>query len=117
MGTEGAKGRRSVRQRVCVPILLGYEGVWFPAQTGVISPNGILILSPQDWPLDTELEIENPRSGASSKCRVAWQGGEERPGLYKLGLEFFEPQPDFWGQDYEPVEPPPPPPEIPVAEA
>jgi hypothetical protein len=107
--------RRSVRQKVCLPVLLEYEGNWVTAQTGVISPVGTLVLSPQDWPLETELEIENPRNrdGGSSKCRVAWQGGEARPGLYKLGLEFLEPQPGFWGADYEPVPPPPPATELP----
>lgn len=111
--------RRSVRQKVCLPVLLEYEGSYITAHTGVISPVGTLVLSPQDLPLETELEIENPRTpeSASKKCRVAWQGGEARPGLYKLGLEFLEPQPDFWGADYEQLPPEPPPTELPSTSA
>jgi hypothetical protein len=111
--------RRSVRQKICLPVLLEYEGSFITAHTGVISPVGTLVLSPQDWPLETELEIENPRipEASSAKCKVAWQGGEARPGLYKLGLEFIEPQPNFWGADYEPVPPPPPPTELPSPSA
>ena len=96
-------------------MLLGYNGSWFPAETGVISPMGTLVLVGQDLPLESDVEIENSRAGTSAKCRVAFQGGESRPGLYKLGLEFLEPQPNFWGADYEPV--PPPPPEISVPES
>lgn len=99
------ESRRSVRQRVYLPVLLGHQGTWYPAETGVISPTGALVLVSEDWPLEIELDIENSRTGLSSKCRVVWQGGQARAGLYKLGLEFLEPQPNFWGADYEPVQP------------
>ncbi len=38
--------------------------------------------------------------------RVAWCGGEDLPGLFKLGIELLGVAPDFWGDLYDPSSPP-----------
>jgi len=42
----------------------------------------------------------NQKTKESTPCRVAWAGGEERPGLYKIGVEMLEDHPAFWGPEY-----------------
>jgi hypothetical protein len=96
-------GRRTARQSVRMRVLLRAEGAQVEAYTGVVSPTGALILSPRDWPLGTILQIQNAKNNLSSPCKVVWRGGEESPGLHKLGVEFPEVQQDFWGEDYQPA--------------
>ena len=99
--------RRSPRIVRVIPVLVGTDAPDLPAHTRVINRHGALILSPRSWPLETRVQMLNPKSGRSSLCRVAWEGGEEgSTGSYKLGLELLHPIPDFWGDDYAPDENP-----------
>ncbi len=83
-----------------IPILIASEGPLYNGHTAVVNCHGALILSPENFAEETTLEIQNQTTGESTKCRVVWAGGENRPGLYKLGIELLEDLPEFWGVDY-----------------
>lgn len=92
--------RRSPRLLVRIPVRLASAGHSSVEHTAVISPCGALVLCAQNWPLNTVLQIENPKTGLACDCRVVWFGGEDRPGLYKIGVEFLDGADQFWGEDY-----------------
>ncbi len=92
--------RRSPRVLERVPILIAGEGPLYSAHTAVVNRHGALILSPMNYPDESVVEIQNQTTGECAKCRVVWNGGEERPGIYKLGIELIEELPEFWGVDY-----------------
>jgi hypothetical protein len=73
------------------------------ALTAVINLNGALILSPVDWPPDTNLTVRNPNTGLVIYARVVWCGSQTSKGSYKLGIEFQAPSPEFWGESYDPL--------------
>jgi hypothetical protein len=83
-----------------VPILIAGEGPLYNAHTAVVNCHGALILSPENFAEGKNLEIQNQTTGESAKVRVVWSGGENRPGLYKLGIELLDELPEFWGVDY-----------------
>lgn len=109
MVAEGAEAGKELRRspRVVCRVAVLLRPV-IQAHTAVISQHGAMVLSPQDWPTGTILEMKNQKTGRASKCHVVWQGGEHRPGLYKLGVEMLDSRPDFWGTDYQPAEQPKP---------
>jgi hypothetical protein len=74
------------------------------AYTAIISRHGAMILCGADWKPPTVIEVQNQKTKESSRCRVVWSGGEDRPGVFKLGLEMLEAHPHFWAQDYPPDE-------------
>ncbi len=98
--------RRSPRIVCRVPILCVSDGTPVAAHTAVISRHGAMILASARWEQDSEIEMQNQKTKETSKCRIVWSGGEDHPGIYKLGIEMLEDHPRFWAEDY----PPPPPP-------
>ena len=98
-----ANSRRSPRIVRVLAVLVGTDAPDLPAHTRVINWQGALIMSPRPWTLETRVHMHNPKTGLTSLCRVAWEGGEEgSTGVYKLGLELLHASPDFWGDDYAP---------------
>ena len=97
--------RRSPRIVCRVPILCIADGAPIAAHTAVISRHGAMILGSSDWSNGTVLEMQNQKTKETSKCRVVLAGGEDHPGIFKLGVEMLEDHPTFWADDY----PPPPP--------
>lgn len=77
------------------------DGPIYNAHTAVVNRHGALILSPINYPSETVIEVQNQNTGESAKFRVVWSGGEDRPGLHKLGIELLDELPEFWGVDYE----------------
>jgi hypothetical protein len=73
--------------------------------TAVVNLQGALILSPVPWPPETILEITNQKTKLSTRGRVVWSGTKDASGSYKLGVQFEEPAPGFWGDDYNPDDP------------
>ena len=69
--------------------------------TAVINLNGALILSRLNWPTGCELRIKNLSTGLQTLGRVVWCGNRDLTGWYKLGLEFPDPSPEFWGELYD----------------
>lgn len=96
-----AETRRSPRVLARVPILIAGEGPLHTAHTAVVNRHGALILCPLNYPEGVVVEVQNQATGQAAKFRVVWCGGEERPGLYKVGIELLDELPEFWGVDYE----------------
>ncbi len=100
--------RRSPRIVCRVPLLVFAGGTPVLAHSAVINRHGALVHAEGEWPANSRLEVQNQETKESTPCRVTWSGGEERPGLYKTGLEFLEDHPHFWGEHYPETAPPPP---------
>ena len=95
-----AELRRSPRIVCRVPLMLHADGAPIVAFTAVINRHGAMIVASQEFPQGSNLEMQNQKSQESTPCRVIWSGGEERPGLFKMGVEMLESHPTFWGEDY-----------------
>jgi PilZ domain-containing protein len=93
--------RRSRRILASIPIEIEWDGEPQPAMTAVINLNGALILSPLNWPTSSELRIKNPDTELQTLGRVVWGGNLDKTGWYKLGVEFRDSSPDFWGEFYD----------------
>jgi hypothetical protein len=72
-----------------------------PARTAVVNRHGALVLSPRSYDLGARLRLRNLESGERVDARVVWAGGTDESGSHKLGIEFTEERPNFWGQEYE----------------
>ena len=99
MGT--IEGRRSPRILCQVPVALSANGGSVRGHTVVVNRCGALVLSPLRVPEETLVKVQNVASGATLVCRVAFCGGEELPGLYKLGIEILGAGDGFWGSEIE----------------
>jgi hypothetical protein len=100
-GVGSIESRRSPRILFQVPLRLSANGGTVRGHTVVVNRQGALVLSPLRVSEETLLKVENALSGASLLCRVVFCGGEELPGLYKLGIEILGPSVDFWGKEFE----------------
>ena len=92
--------RRSPRIVRRFPLVLISEGAPVVAYSAVVSRHGAMVLAAEAYLYGAHLEMQNQKTKESTPCRVVWTGGQERPGLYKMGLEMLEDHPHFWGQDY-----------------
>ena len=98
--------RRSLRVSLKVPIAIwGDRGEAVRAHTVVVNRHGALILSPRPFGADSFIKVLNQESGQTVLCRVAWCGGQDLPGLHKIGIEIMAEVPRFWG-DHQPLAPP-----------
>jgi hypothetical protein len=92
--------RRSPRIVARVPLVLISEGARVVSYSAVINRHGAMVLAAESYPRGAHVEMQNQNTKESVRCRVVWNGGETRPGLYKMGLEMLEDHPGFWGPDY-----------------
>lgn len=93
MANAGVGGRRSLRIALKVPIAIwGDGGAAVRAHTVVVNRHGV--------DAETFLKVLNQESGQTVLCRVAWCGGQDLPGLYKIGIEILAEVPSFWGEQY-----------------
>ena len=100
------EGRRSIRCLLTVPLAVSSEGDDFVrAHTLVVNAHGALIVAPRPFPAEALLRVVNQDTGQTARCRIAWCGGEEAPGLFKFGIELQGVAPGFWGVLYDPVSP------------
>ena len=97
----GIEGRRSPRVVLRIGILIEEPPPACPGRTAVVNRHGALVLSPRSYELGTSLRLRNLESEARVACRVVWTGGQDEAGSHKLGVEFSEERPDFWGRDYD----------------
>lgn len=97
----GIEGRRSPRVVLRIGILIEDPPPACPGRTAVVNRHGALVLSPRSYELGTSLRLRNLESGERVACRVVWSGGQDETSSHKLGVEFSEERPDFWGRDYE----------------
>jgi PilZ domain len=93
--------RRSRRVLAIISLEIEWEGEPQLASTAVISVNGALILSRMNWPTGSELRIKNPDTGLQTLGCVVWCENHDLTGWYKLGVEFRNPSPEFWGELYD----------------
>jgi hypothetical protein len=94
----GVQGRRSDRVLRKVAIAVWCDGAGpMRAHTVVVNGHGALILAPQPFRAEALLRVVNQESGRTALCRVAWSGGEDLPGLYKIGIEILGEGAGFWG--------------------
>jgi hypothetical protein len=99
MGTIEA--RRSPRILFQVPLALSANGATVRGHTVVINRDGALVLSPLRLPEETLVKVQNSLSGATLLGRVVFCGGQELPGLFKLGIEILGSCAGFWGSEFE----------------
>ena len=110
MADLGIEGRRSERVLRKVPIAVWCDGApAVRAHTVVVNGHGALILTPQEFRSDALVRVMNQETGQAALCRVAWCGGEDLPGLYKVGIEILGESPRFWGEPGGEVPPAAPP--------
>jgi hypothetical protein len=84
-----------------VPIEIQGAGVAVRSHTVVVNRQGAMVLSPRAFHEDELVRLLNLNSAARTLGRVVWCGGEDLPGLFKLGLEILGGLPHFWGEEYE----------------
>jgi hypothetical protein len=92
--------RRSPRVALAIPIALRWEGQRFSGSTLVVNSHGALVHAARNITVGDIFELENVRTRVLCHCRVAWQGGLDRTGFFKLGVEMLEAHPAVWGSDY-----------------
>src|ERR1022692_3364787 len=85
--------RRSPRIVSRFPLVLISDGAPVVAFTAVISRHGAMVIAGESYPSGAHVEMQNQKTKESTPCRVVWIGGQDRPGLYKLGLEMLEDHP------------------------
>jgi PilZ domain len=94
--------RRSRRILASIPLEVEAQGRRHRVMTAVINLHGAMILSPVDLPADVGLKIKNANTGIEVNARVVWCGHQSTRGSYKLGVEFEDSSPEFWGVTYDP---------------
>jgi len=94
--------RRSVRVLARIPVSLAV-GQYPPEHgvTAVVNRHGALLLSPLRFEEGTTFSIRNELSSETTCCRVTWIDSMDPSGVHKLGVEFVEEAPTFWGSAYE----------------
>jgi hypothetical protein len=97
----GLELRRSPRVTLKVPLRVERTGMACNGHTAVVNRHGALILCPLRCDPETAVDVWNLETGERASFRVVWSGGEDLPGLYKLGLELQEDRPSFWGAEYD----------------
>ena len=93
--------RRSRRIVARVPLVVQPVTPAVDVLTGVINLHGALLLTPVPYPVGTALELNNRETGKATRGRVVWLT-EDSSGTHKIGVEFDEVVPDFWGKSYDP---------------
>ena len=95
------EGRRSTRVLARIPVSL-VTGQDPPADglTAVVNRHGALVLSPTLYKEGTILRIRNELNSEATHCRVTWVAPTDLSGACKLGLEFLDAAPTFWGNVY-----------------
>lgn len=97
----GPENRRSPRVLLRVPIEIQGIGKPVRSHTVVVNRQGAMVLSPRRFEAEELVRIQNLSNEEKTLCCVVWCGGEELPGLYKLGLEILGGPQRFWGAPYE----------------
>jgi hypothetical protein len=97
-----ACNRRSTRVVAQIPLSF-FVGQGPPQRgvTAVVNQHGALVLSPTTHEAGTTLWVRNELSLNATRCRVVWVGLADPGGLHKLGIEFVDETPMFWGSTSE----------------
>jgi hypothetical protein len=96
------EARRSPRVLARIPVSLTVgQDPPVHGVTGVVNRNGALLLSPALYEEGTIFWVRNELSSDAVRCRVTWIGPVDTNGVHKLGIEFVDEAPTFWGRVYE----------------
>jgi len=95
------EARRSPRVTLRVPLRVEGEGSAGGAHTVIVNRHGALVLCRLACAEGIRLDVWNLETGERALFRVVLYGGEDLPGLHKLGIELLEDRPAFWGPAYE----------------
>jgi len=91
--------RRSQRVIIQVPVTLelvaGGSKVKVKAKTASVNDQGAMLISPKNFPVDTELELVNERTSQKQSCRVTRTAAENQHG-YLIPVAFSASAPGFW---------------------
>ena len=97
----GIEARRSPRVVLRIGVLIEDPPPACPGRTAVVNRHGVLLLSPRAYELGTQLRLRYLESKERVACHVVWAGGQDDSGSHKLGVEFSEERPAYWGREYE----------------
>jgi hypothetical protein len=100
-GSIRPDARINVRVTLRVPLAVQHAGRGWTVETAVVNRGGGMVLSPVSCVEESILHAANPETGQTAHLRVVWCGGEDFPGRFKVGLEFLDERPSFWGARYE----------------
>jgi hypothetical protein len=95
------EARRSPRVMLRVPLRIEADGASGAAHTVIVNRQGALVLGRLRCAEGVPLDVWNLETGERALCRVVLYGGEDLPGLHKLGIVLMEDRPGFWGAEYE----------------
>ena len=94
--------RRSPRVLARIPVSLTAGQVPpVAALTAVINRHGALLLSALPYDVGAVLRLQNELTLTATDCLVVWVGEADPSGGHKLGVEFVNAAPTFWGTVYE----------------
>jgi len=97
--------RRSRRILASVAVEILANGETITASTGVINLHGAMIFCSVGWMQGRQFKLKNTENGLLVNARVVWSGEVAENGVHKLGVEFAEASPEFWGYHYDPGTP------------
>jgi len=94
--------RRSPRVLARIPVTLtAGQAPPVAALTAVVNRQGALLLSALPYDVGAVLRLQNELTLTATDCRVVWVGEADPSGAHKLGVEFVDADPTFWGTVYE----------------
>ena len=106
--TKGrSKARRSQRLALQVPVLVYEVGrdqrfILDDSYAVIVSKHGAMLVLSQNVNSSQRLLVTNKRTKESKECRVVFVG-PNHANKRRVGVEFLEPAPHFWGIFFPPV--------------
>jgi hypothetical protein len=103
---RGEERRRSQRVIIRVPVTIVFERegqtVKASAHTVAVNIHGAMVVCPRSIEENTNLELENGRTGEKVGSRVTRSPRESAEG-YLIPVEFTTPSPNFWQISFPPT--------------
>lgn len=100
---RGEERRRSQRVIIRVPVTLVVEGKGQTlAHTVAVNIHGAMVVCPRSFDENTNLTLENGRTGEKVGARVTRSPRESAEG-YLIPIEFTTPCPNFWQITFPPA--------------
>jgi hypothetical protein len=108
---EAENKRRSSRLFKRIPVVIsgrGLSGRKFKqaVETIVVNAHGALLYLDESVEMDAEVSVTNPVTQEEQECRVVFLGETTEKGQ-RVGIEFLQPAPHFWGVEFPPDWTPP----------
>lgn len=106
---ETSVERRSQRMLLVIPVTVSWRtaaGVTLRqhAATEVVNAHGALVKIKASIPVNCIVDLIRPSLNCSAKARVVSSEEPEEDGLMRLAVEFVEPNNEFWGISFPPVD-------------